>query len=206
MLMNLDSSLERLHIPKDGGAHVSITSFRIPSSVYTDDSEIKERIIDVFHALALGAPRHGSGYISPPEEEIPLTRRIGTATSNWDSAWVDSQSPKDEDGNTTVDKNWVACIQWERPYFETEFKTRRDRHFNIRVHRLNAMRGLDSQDSSADAGLEDENDPVVATAGFWRPITETWDAQFEEHHVVFHRIDKHHSMAGGGSWPSCIIQ
>lgn len=206
ILINLDSSLRRLHFRRDGGAHVSITSFRIPASIYAADPGIKERINDVFRALALGEPRHGSGYIPPPEEEIPFSRRVGTATSSWDSAWVDSQSSKQEDDITTVDKNWIACIEWERPQFKTEFKIRRYRHFNIRVHKLNAIRGLDSQDSSADVGLEEENDPVVATAGFWRPITETWNAQFEERHVVFHRINEHSSMGGKGSWLSCIIQ
>jgi hypothetical protein len=207
MLINLDSSLATLYLSKGGGAHVSITSFRIPA-VYAADPEIKEKIHDVFQALALGDGRHGSHYIPPPEEEISIARRIGTATSNWDSAWVVSQSPKDEDGNTSVHRNWIACIQWERSHLETEFKARRQRHFNIRLQRINGVRGLDSQDSATDADRsEEENVSGLATRGFWRPIVETWDSQFGEHHVVFHRIDKDDSMAGkGDGWPSCIIQ
>lgn len=207
MLMNLDSSLVRLVLTKDGGAHVSITSFHIPASIYAADPDIKERILDVFHALALGDPRHGSHHIPPLEEDVPIARRIGTATKNWDSAWVDSFFPEKEERNTTADKDWIACIQWQRPHLEREFKVRRQRHFNVRLQRVDGVRGIDNQDSSADSGLEKENDAVVTTAGFWRPITETWDAQFEEHHVIFYRIDKHSSMAGQeGSWPSCIVQ
>jgi hypothetical protein len=207
LLKSLDSSLASLFLTEDGGAHVSITSFRIPASVYTADPGIKERIVDVFQALAQGDPRHGSHYIPPPEEEIPKARRIGTATRNWDSAWIDSQSPKKEDDNTTVDRIWIACIQWERSHLETDFKARRQRHFNIRLQRINGVQGLDSQESSADANLHDDYNLVSATTEFWRPITETWNAQFEEHHVVFHQIHEYNSMAGkGGSWSSCKIQ
>lgn len=206
-MRNLDSSLVGLFLTKDGGAHVSITSFRIPASTYMADPQIKDKIVDVFQALALGDLRHGSHHVPPPEEDVPIARRIGTATSNWDSAWVDSQIPKKEANNTAVGKYWIACIQWERPHLETEFKARGQRHFNLRLQRLNDVRGLDSQDSSIEAGNEEDNSPEVATAGFWRPIRETWDAQFEEHHVVFYLVDEYSSMAGNeGSWPSCIVQ
>lgn len=205
--MNLESSLSRLHLTQDGGVHVSLTSFRIPASIYAADSEIKEKLVDVFQALALGDPRHGSHHIPPPEEEIPVHRKIGTATSNWDSAWADSPSSNGGDDDTAVSKNWLACIQWDRPRLEKQFKTRRQRHFNVRLQRLKGIRGLDSQDSSADARPEEDNDLGAATTGFWRPITETWDAQFEEHHVVFYQIDEYSSMAGKESgWLSCIVQ
>lgn len=203
-LKSLDSSFARLFLTKDGGAHVSLTSFRIPASVYAADSGIKEQIVNVFQALALGDPRHGSHTIPPSEEEIPISRKIGTATSNWDSAWVVPQKGNDD---ISVDRNWIACIQWERPHFEREFKDRRQRHFNLRLQRLNGVRGLDIQDLSVEADLKEETDQVLATRGFWRPVAETWDAQFEEHHVMFHQVDEYNSMAGnGGSWSSCIIQ
>ena len=130
-------------MPKQGGAHVSITSFRIPASNYAVDPAIRESVAEVFQALALGDPRHGSNYVSPPEEEIPLNHRIGTATGSWDSAWVDSCG---EEEATLADKDWIAFIRWERPQFETPFKARKNRHFNIRLGKLNGIGGVDVQD------------------------------------------------------------
>ncbi|EED20976.1 hypothetical protein TSTA_082090 [Talaromyces stipitatus ATCC 10500] len=196
----LESSLSGLHLTRDDGAHVTITSFRIPASAYAADPGIKQRIVDVFRALAHGDPRHGSHYIPPPEDEIPLSHRIGTAAGHWSSAWVESGSSSTEKND---DKRWIACLQWDIPHLETEFKARQNRHFLLRLQKIDGIHGLDIEDSS-DAKFE-EDDPVLASRAFWKPITETWDTSFEEHHVLFRKIDKY-SMVGNGSWSSCIIQ
>lgn len=213
-LLTLGSSSRHLSVPSLDGDQVSITTFKIPETVCAADPEIDERFDDVVWALGWGLGRHGESYNKPLESELSLSQKIESAAREWFSVWVvreypKSSAPEKDDHETPPYRRRIAFINWGRPEFETVFKARRNRHAGIVSKRAKDIRGLDKFETSADAKLQEEKegkDLAIATQGFWRPITETWEATFEEHHVSFSEVTSSSDMAGKGSWLSCPIQ
>lgn len=217
-MLTLDSSnwhLSPKGINDSDGRQVSITTFKIPETACAADPNIDKRFRDVVWALGWGLGRLGDSYGTPVERELLLsqTQKIESAATSWFSAWVVGQHPKpsssEKDGHDISPcRRRIAFMHWERPGFETTFKARRSRHTSVGL-KCKDIRGIDEYKTSAEASLQEEKegkDPMIATQGFWRPITETWRATFEEHHVSFHETIPSSYEAGNSNWLSCSIQ